>query len=157
MEEETVTCLPTMIPQVVAVALLWLTAIVIIQLVKRVAISGVDSLGNEEGGEAKKEKLAKMFSLASIAATAIAVAALVILVLFASNPTARTSEQMGSIKGARTDKDYVAPTKDEIEAVNKDATEKKHIEKETEATEDNAKAMKDSIDMFRKAGADKKE
>lgn len=77
-----------------------------------------------------------------------AVALIVFIVLvFLSNPLERANIKTNT--AAMVDNSYIDKTREEINKTNKEVVERKHIEKETEATNDNERAFAESKELFK--------
>ena len=135
----------------IAIVLVWITALIIGQIVK---VSILKSLESEEEKEKNVERISnikKGFKVYNIAVSAISAVAFLIFALFLNNLGAKDESRLDKIQQAPLPEDFQTPTKAEIDKSNEKSVSEKSEEVREKATKDNTKAMNDAIDIFKKA------
>ncbi len=135
----------SMMSHIITIALLWVAAIVIIQLIRISVLKGMKGLD-----EARLERAKKIFKLLSLVITVVAASVILLVALFLSNPNERVYEDMRKITPAKSDPDFIPPTKTEIDEQNREAVEEPHREKADQAVRENREAMDNAMELFDK-------
>lgn len=136
---------------IIPVVLIWLAIIIITQLAKfLIKKSGTIATSDNADKIKEVEKhygiIDKGAKLIALWATILAIIVITLAILFMTNPSER--KEIKTIPEAQIESNFKEPSKSEIEESNKDVIEKKHLEKEREATEDNNKAMEEATEIF---------
>jgi len=147
--------LQSVLYHLVTIGLLWLVVVVVVKIMKSSILKGMDEV--DENTKERKEGVKKAASLITIAATAIALIFFVVTVLFLTNPTERSYEEMNTIGTSEVDTEYVEPTKEEIKTSSEELIEMRHEEKKEEATRDTDEAMEDFINRAREQAKEAQE
>lgn len=128
------------IQHIAIIVLLWLFSFIVVFIIKKNAIKYIK----------KKKEIKRVKKIAAIVNTIFSTIAIIIIisvVLFLSNPFERT--EIKTIKESIVDDSFISTTKDIINQTNKEVIEKKHLEKEEEAEQDNINAMKEAKKLFK--------
>ena len=146
----------TLLGNMGVIVLVWFTVLCIAQIVKVAAVKSLAKAG-EKAQAAAESRVRKGVAIFCIVATALAAIALLVFALFLNNASVKDPEQVDRIQQAPLPEDFKPPTKEDIAKSNEEAVTEKADQVRKEATEDNTKAMNESIEMFRKAGSGKEE
>ena len=132
-------------PHLLAILLLWLLALAIIRVVKKNALRTAEDIGISNG------RIQKTSRVAYGVVTSVAGLLAVVVVLFLTSPLERNYEDMKRITPAEADREFIAPSKEEITVTNEQAVNRRADEKRSEATRDNTQAIEDATRLFQNA------
>jgi uncharacterized membrane protein len=139
----------TLLGNLGVIILVWIAALVIAQVVKLAMLKSLAKAG-EKARAAAEGRVRKGVTIFSVAATAVAAITLLIFLLFMNNARVKAPDQVDKIRQAPLPENFQAPSKEDVAKSNEAAETKKSEEARKEATEDNTKAMDESIELFRK-------
>jgi len=147
--------LESLLPHLITIGLLWIVALIVIQLIKAGIFRSIAKLQADDEtkaeAEERKKAVSKTVSIANIVVTVIAFAVFVIVAVFLFAPFEREYEEMDTIKEASVNKNYIPPSKEEIKQLNVESHDVKVSEaKKAKAEKENIEAMQDSVALFRK-------
>ncbi len=131
-------------------AIITLLLIFVIAALQMVSFIVLKTAPNE-----KKSKIKKSFFIANLTSVAIAVIFSLIFVFFINNNQAiakrEVQEEGQLITPAKVPDNFKKPTKDDVKITNNKSVTAKVKKVQQEATDANNKAMKDAINIFKKA------
>jgi hypothetical protein len=139
----------TLLGNLGVIVLVWIAALIIGQIVKAAMLKSLAKAG-EKAQSAAESRVRKGVTIFNVAVTALAAITLLIFVLFMNNARVKAPDQVDKIRQAPLPENFQEPTQEDIATSNEAATKKKSEEARQKASEDNTKAMDESIELFRK-------
>lgn len=141
------TGITSILSHLITVVLLWVAFVLIVQCIKYFILRESSKLG--EANKQNKKNISRLVSFVNAGATVVVLIVVLLIMFFLYNPTERSYEEMDKI--GTIVPEIIEPTEDEIKASNKEVMERKSVEKEKEAEQDNIEAMEKAEKLFRKA------
>jgi hypothetical protein len=145
----------------IVICLVWLTGIIIIQLIKFALLNSIKVMTTDKTAENNTALTAKIANQrikvkqgAKIFSSLITVAAVITLLVFAlfmNNNKVKPTSETNKIKQAPLPKNFTPMTTTEIKQTNVQAVTQKSKILQQKATQANTNAMNDGINIFKKA------
>ena len=143
------------LPHVATILLIWGIIMIIIPMMKRFYLKGLEKLEIEgKDFTMQKKRTEQVAWFANWGVSVVAAASLVFVVFFLWSPFQRDYEEMDRIGVAEVDPEYKPPSKEDLTASNKESVEKPSNERKQAAKQDTDQAMTDFIKMSQKAADD---
>jgi len=137
--------LTSVILHISGIFLIWLTAIIVVYLVKKNAV-GVYVPENVKAEIRRGARITYLFL------HTLAFGAVLLIGLFLANPFERRYTDTNAATVSEVDPNFVAPTNEEITLSNETSTTAQKAEQNKEkATKENTQALKDATELFQKA------
>ena len=145
----------------IVICLVWITGIIIIQLIKFTILSSIKVMTTDKTAENNTTLTAKIANQrikvkqgAKIFSSLITVAAVITLLVFAlfmNNNKVKPASETNKIKQAPLPKNFTPMTTTEIQQTNVQAVTQKSKTLQQKATQANTNAMNDGVNIFKKA------
>jgi len=148
---------------IVAIVLLWFTSMIIVYFIKIALLKSLRLVTEGEGQDVdtdkkvllKKNRICVYSKLLHIALTLLAIIAIMFFVFFMNTPNAEQKKNIQTIHQAPLPQNFHSPSQEEIKKSNQKSIAGSLEKVKVNAQDANAKAMNDSIKLFKNTKGEK--